>query len=66
LKRLERVQRDSTKLADGFRKLGSHLKNAVSSYDNSEKRLSLFGNRVEQLLGSSKSKKQLPEAKDNE
>jgi DNA recombination protein RmuC len=66
LKRLERVQRDSTKLADGFRKLGSHLKNAVSSYDNSEKRLSLFGNRVEQLLGSSESKKQLPEVKDNE
>jgi len=38
------------------------LKNAVSSYDNSEKRLSLFGDRVERLLDSSESKKKLPEA----
>ncbi|MEA3452819.1 MAG: DNA recombination protein RmuC [Patescibacteria group bacterium] len=61
LKRLERIQQDGIKLGDNFRKLGNHLKNAVSSYDNSEKRLSLFGNRVEKLLDSSESKKELSE-----
>jgi len=65
LKRLARVQQDGIKLADNFRKLGSHLKNAVSSYDNSEKRLSLFGDRVEQLLDSPESKKELSEEVNN-
>jgi hypothetical protein len=45
---------------DDFRKLGSHLKNALSSYDNSEKRLSLFGDRVERLLDNAPEEKQLP------
>jgi len=61
LKRLVRVQQDGAKLMDDFRKLGSHLKNAVSSYDNSEKRISLFGDRVERLLDTSESKISLPE-----
>ena len=34
---------------EGFRKLGSHLKNASSAYDSSEKRLSLFSERVNKL-----------------
>ena len=50
LKRLNKVQQDSEKLMDDFRKLGSHLRNATSAYDNSEKRLSLFSDKVEKLL----------------
>jgi len=45
---------------DDFRKLGGHLRNATSSYDNSEKRLSLFGDRVERLLDTSETKLELP------
>ncbi|XOB42396.1 MAG: DNA recombination protein RmuC [Candidatus Nealsonbacteria bacterium] len=50
LKRLNRINQDAVKLMNDFRKLGSHLKNATSSYDNSEKRLNLFSDRVEKLL----------------
>lgn len=50
LKKLNRVQQDAVKLVDDFRKLGGHLKNAVSSYDSSEKRVSLFKDRVSKLL----------------
>ena len=49
LKRLDRVQQDASKLMNDFRKLGSHLKNAVSSFDSSEKRLNLFSDKVERL-----------------
>jgi len=49
LKRLDRVQQDAGRLMNDFRKLGSHLRNAVSSYDDSEKRLSLFSDKVERL-----------------
>jgi len=51
LKRLNRINADARKLSDDFRKLGSHLSNALSAYEKSEKRLSLFSNRVENLLG---------------
>lgn len=50
LKRLNRIQEDAEKLMDDFRKLGSHLKNATSAYSDSEKRLSLFSERVEKLI----------------
>jgi len=53
LKRLGRIQQDARKLSEDFRKLGSHLKNATSAYDNSEKRLSLFSERVNRLLETS-------------
>jgi len=49
LKRLDRVQQDAGKLMQDFRKLGSHLRNAMSSYDSSEKRLSMFSDKVERL-----------------
>lgn len=49
LKRLDRVQQDAGKLMQDFRKLGAHLKNATASYDTSEKRLSLFSDKVERL-----------------
>ena len=49
LKRLDKIQQDASKLMQDFRKLGSHLKNAQASYDTSEKRLSLFSDKVERL-----------------
>ncbi|MFA5349379.1 MAG: DNA recombination protein RmuC [Candidatus Paceibacterota bacterium] len=50
LKRLSKIQQDSEKLMEDFRKLGSHLKNASSAYENSERRLSMFDDKVERLL----------------
>jgi len=40
-----------------FRKLGSHLRNAVSSFDSSEKRLNMFSDKVERLKEFKESKK---------
>ncbi len=66
LKRLTKIQQNGKKIMDAFRKLGSHLKNALSSYDNSEKLLSRFDDRVERLLeGSSSEEKQLPPGEDD-
>ncbi len=50
IKKLERVVADSAKLSDDFRKLGNHLSNAKSSYDDSEKRLSLMVDRVQKVV----------------
>jgi DNA recombination protein RmuC len=50
LKRLSKIQQDSEKLMDEFRKLGSHLRNASSAYESSEKRLSMFDDKVEKIL----------------
>ncbi|MBI2625000.1 MAG: DNA recombination protein RmuC [Candidatus Nealsonbacteria bacterium] len=50
LKKLERLHQDSEKLMGDFRKLGSHLRNASSAYETSEKRLTLFEERVERLI----------------
>jgi hypothetical protein len=41
---------------DDFRKLGSHLRNAMLNYENSERRLSLFTERVEKLIGGEEPK----------
>jgi DNA recombination protein RmuC len=49
LKRLDKIHQDASKLMNDFRKLGSHLKNALSSYDNSEKRLNIFSGKVNRL-----------------
>lgn len=57
LKRLGRIHLDAEKLGNSFRKLGSHLQNAVSAYGNSEKRLELFSQRVDKLLETRKTKK---------
>lgn len=46
LKKLQRIAIDGEKLGDSFRKLGSHLSNAKSAYDDSEKRLELLVERV--------------------
>jgi DNA recombination protein RmuC len=50
LKRLNKINQDTEKLMDDFRKLGGHLRNSLSAYDNSERRLSLFSDKVEKLL----------------
>ncbi len=57
LKKLNGISRDAEKLNNNFRKLGGHLKNAVSAYDHSEKRLSLFSERVDKLLEIRENKK---------
>ena len=50
LKRLSKINQDAAKLMNDFRKLGGHLRSASSAYDNSEKRLNLFSDKVEKLL----------------
>jgi len=64
LKRLNKIQQDAEKLTEDFRKLGSHLRNATSAYDSSEKRLSLFSEKVEKLLETKESKKLEPPEND--
>jgi len=57
LKKLNRINQDTERLMGDFRKLGSHLRHAVSSYDSSEKRLNLFSDKVEKLLEIKETKK---------
>ncbi len=57
LKKLAKVHQDAEKLMDDFRKLGNHLKNATSSYSDSEKRLSLLDERVGKLVEIGEAKK---------
>ncbi len=49
IKNISRIEKDSHKLRDDFRKLGKHLSNARSAYESSEKRLNLMGDKVERL-----------------
>ena len=50
MKRLERIATDGNKLGEDFRKLGNHLSNARSSYEDSEKRLTLMVDRVQNVV----------------
>ena len=50
MKRLERIAADGHKLGDDFRKLGNHISNARSAYEDSEKRLNLLTDRVENVI----------------
>jgi len=59
LKRLNKINQDASKLMTDFRKLGSHLRNAISAYDSSEKRLSLFSDKVDRLLETKEGPKKL-------
>jgi DNA recombination protein RmuC len=52
LRRLNRIQAEADKLMEDFRKLGGHLRNAISAYDNSERHLNLFSDKLERLLGT--------------
>lgn len=46
LKKLQRIAIDGEKLSDSFRKLGSHISSAKSSYDDAEKRVGMLVDRV--------------------
>ena len=50
VKKLESIVADSAKLADNFRKLGGHLSDATSAYEDSEKRLGLMTERVNKVI----------------
>jgi DNA recombination protein RmuC len=50
MKRLERIATDGGKLADDFQRLGKHISNTKSAYDESEKRLSLMVDRVKTVM----------------
>ena len=50
LKRFEQIKKDSEKLEESFRKLGSHLSNAQSSYENSQRRLSFMNSKIDKLV----------------
>lgn len=50
IKRLERIATDGGKLADDFQRLGKHIVNTKSAYDDSEKRLSLMVDRVKNVI----------------
>jgi DNA recombination protein RmuC len=58
MKRLERIATDGNKLGDDFRKLGNHLSNARSSYEDSEKRLTLMVDRVQNVVELEEPKEQ--------
>jgi len=50
IKKLDKIAQDGTKLGDGFRRLGKHISDAHSSYEDNEKRLSLMMDKVETVL----------------
>ncbi len=50
MKKLDRVITDSVKLEEDFGKLGKHMKDAQSAFDNSEKRLGLMTDRVQKVM----------------
>lgn len=50
MKRLERIATDGHKLGEDFRRLGKHISDAHSSYEDSEKRLALLTDRVENVI----------------
>jgi DNA recombination protein RmuC len=50
MKRLERIIIDGNKLGDSFRKLGKHISDTRSAYDDSEKRLELMVDRVSRVV----------------
>lgn len=50
IKRLERIATDGGKLGEDFQRLGKHISNTKSAYDESEKRLSLMVDRVKNVI----------------
>ncbi len=64
MKRLTRIATDGRKLDDDFRRLGKHLSDAHGSYEDSEKRLTLMVDRVQNVIelgGDGKDKQDLLE-----
>ncbi|MBI2057475.1 MAG: DNA recombination protein RmuC [Candidatus Yanofskybacteria bacterium] len=52
IKRLARINQDAVKLGDSFQRLGKHISDAKSSYDDSEKRLDLMKDRIENVVAT--------------
>lgn len=50
MKRLERITADGKKLGEEFGRLGKHISNAASSYNDTEKRLTLMVDRVKNVV----------------
>jgi len=50
LKKLNVIIKDATKLSDNFRKLGNHISNAKSSYEETEDRMNKMTTRVVKLI----------------
>ena len=50
IKRLAQISTDGEKLSENFRKLGKHISDSKSAYDDSEKRLSLMVDRVKNVV----------------
>ena len=61
MKRLERIALDGRKLGDDFKRLGKHLSDARGSYDDTEKRLSLMVDRVQNVVELEDGKEDKPE-----
>lgn len=54
IKRLSWISKDAEKLDHSFKRLGKHLSDAKSSYDDSEQRLGMMVNRVQKVTGGEK------------
>ena len=52
IKRLSWIGKDAEKLDHSFKRLGKHLSDAKSSYDDSEQRLGMMVNRVQKVTGA--------------
>lgn len=59
MKRLERIATDGRKLGEDFKRLGKHLSDARGSYDDTEKRLDLMIDRVQNVIEKGESAKEI-------
>lgn len=50
IQRLARISTDGEKLGENFRKLGKHISDSKSAYDDAEKRLTLLVDRVQNVV----------------
>jgi DNA recombination protein RmuC len=64
LKKLNIIIKDATKLSDNFRKLGNHISNAKSSYDETEDRMTKMTSRVTKLMDFKGNKSKILEIED--
>ena len=60
--RLSRIKTDAVKLQDNFRRLGKHISDASSAYDDSEKRLTLLTDRVGNIVEAGEEDRDLTES----
>lgn len=61
IQRLSRISTDGEKLGENFRKLGKHISDSKSAYDDAEKRLTLMVDRVKNVveIGEAESAKEI-------